>query len=192
MHRTSARPPPLDFLLSHSSTYGIDRRKDIGLVHNLPNLRPGYFEPPTRDGLRTPPAEDMGTTYQQAQYNNYTGAQDATFPLAGTSGSGYASTYSGVNVQQRSCHPPPNKPPPASSLRNELQPLHQPSRASYPATSPQQPNQINTVAPDGFPRRKSVNSDMITPNLQIPPSINDSGGSLAEFAAQVNCQASFA
>lgn len=34
-------------------------------------------------------------------------------------------------------------------------------------------------------RRKSTNGDMIIPNLQIPSSINNSGGSLAEFAAQV-------
>jgi len=33
-------------------------------------------------------------------------------------------------------------------------------------------------------QRKS-NNDLILPNLQIPPSINNSGGSLAEFAAQV-------
>jgi hypothetical protein len=33
-------------------------------------------------------------------------------------------------------------------------------------------------------QRKS-NNDLILPNLQIPPSINNSRGSLAEFAAQV-------
>lgn len=189
MHRTSARPPPLDFLLPHSSTYGIDRRKDIGLANTLPNIRSGYFEPSIRDGLRTPPADEMGTAYQQSQYNNYTGRQDTTFPITGTSDSDYSGTYSGVNVQQRPYNPSLNPTPSTSILRNEVQPLHPPSQASYPQpASPQQPHQINSLAPpESLPRRKSANNDMILPNLQIPSSINDSGGSLAEFAAQITC-----
>ncbi|RAL68419.1 hypothetical protein DID88_007150 [Monilinia fructigena] len=35
--------------------------------------------------------------------------------------------------------------------------------------------------------KKSSNTDSIHPSLRIPESINDSGGSLAEFAAQITC-----
>ena len=177
MHRTSARPPPFDFALPHSSAYGIDWRKDIS--------RSAYFEPSTRDGLQTPPA-DMSTTYQQAQYNDYSSRQDALFPLAGSSERGYASTYSGVNAQPRPCHPSVIQSSTVPNLRNDLHPSHRPSRASHPISSPPQHNESNILGlPEDIPRRKGVNSDMILPNLQIPSSINNSGGSLAEFAAQV-------
>src|SRR3954451_23055328 len=109
MHRTSARPAPLDFLLppSHSSTYNIDRRKDIGFSTPLPNIIPGYLEAPVRDGLRTPPADDMGTTYQQPQYTNYPGRQDGTYPTPAVSGNGnsYNGLYSGAGTQHRA-YPP--------------------------------------------------------------------------------------
>ncbi|KAI9790820.1 MAG: hypothetical protein M1816_004779 [Peltula sp. TS41687] len=36
-------------------------------------------------------------------------------------------------------------------------------------------------------KRKSVEDNTIVPSLQIPPTINDSKGSLAEFAAQITC-----
>ena len=189
MHRTSARPAPLDFPLPPYSTYDIDRRKDLRHSYTLPNLTPAYFEAPIRDGLRTPPADDMGTTYQQSQYNNYAGRQDVTYPTPATSGSGYAGSYSGANVQQRPYPPPLSHPPSASNLRNEIEPS-QPAQPLYPQpASPQQTKKINTLAPpEGLPRRKSTNNDMILPNLQIPSSINNSGGSLAEFAAQVSYQ----
>ncbi|KAI9882015.1 MAG: hypothetical protein M1823_006261 [Watsoniomyces obsoletus] len=40
---------------------------------------------------------------------------------------------------------------------------------------------------DRAPRRKSSAQDAIVPSLQIPSSINNSKGSLAEFAAQITC-----
>jgi len=187
MHRTSARPAPLHFPLprSHSSiTYNFDRRKDIGHLHPLPNLIPGYLEAPIRDGLRTPPADDMGTTYQQPQYNSYNGRQDTTYPtpFPSAAGGSYSGTYPGTATggQHRAYPFPLNQPPPASNLRHEVRPV-----------SPQLANKSNYLAPpEELPRRKSASSDMILPNLQIPTSINNSGGSLAEFAAQVGCQAS--
>ena len=187
MHRTSARPAPLDFLLPSNPTYGIDRRKDIGLTYPLPQLTPGYLEAPTRDGLRTPPADDMGTAYQyqHPQFNNYAGRQDATYSTGGASGGSYSGSYTGANMQgrQRSTL---SQPPPASALtlRNEVQ---GPSSAyNTQPPSPQPANRTDALAPpEGLPRRRSANSDMILPNLQIPSSINNSGGSLAEFAAQV-------
>jgi len=184
MHRTSARPAPLDFLLPpHSTTYNIDRRKDIGLTHTLNHLAPGYFEAPIRDGLRTPPADDMSATYQHSQYNNYAGRQDNAYPNRVTAESGYTGTYSGAHALARQYSSLGQPPVSASALRNEVQP----SQPVYQRpTSPQPANDVNTLAPpEGLPRRKSTSSDTILPNLQIPASINNSGGSLAEFAAQV-------
>jgi hypothetical protein len=182
MHRTSARPAPLDFLLpSAHSTFGIDRQKDIGLSRCPPHFAPLYFEAPLRDGLRTPPADDMTTTYQ-TQYNEYPGRRDGAYSIAGASGNNYGGPYSGANVQSRpySIH---SQPPAASAstLRKEVheQPIHTQPPSPVPV------NKINNLAPEEQPRRKSATSDMILPNLQIPSSINNSGGSLAEFAAQV-------
>jgi hypothetical protein len=184
MHRTSARPAPLDFLLpSAHSTFGIDRRKDIGFPRSLPHFSPVYFEAPVRDGLRTPPADDMTTTYQ-TQYSEYPGRRDAAYSVSGASGSNYGGAYSGANMQSRpySIH---NQPPPASvsTLRKEVHadPIHSQPPSPVPA------NKVNNLAPDEQPRRKSATGDMILPNLQIPSSINNSGGSLAEFAAQITC-----
>jgi hypothetical protein len=182
MHRTSARPAPLDFLLpSVHSTFGIDRRKDIGLPRQLPQFPPVYFEAPVTDGLRTPPADDMTTTYQ-TQYNDYVGRREGAYPGVGVSGSNYGGAYNGASAQSRpfSMHNQP-APAPASNLREEVpaQPM-----ATQPP-SPVPTNKINDLATEEQPRKKSATSDMIHPNLQIPSSINDSGGSLAEFAAQV-------
>lgn len=185
MHRTSARPAPLDFLLPSNPTYGIDRRKDIGLSHPLPQLTPDYLEAPVRDGLRTPPADDMGTAYQyqHPQSNKYAGRQDATFSTGAASGASYNGSYAGANMQGRQ-YSTLSQPPSVSTLRNEVQ---APSSAyNTQPPSPQPPNRTDVLAPpEGLPRRRSANSDMILPNLQIPSSINNSGGSLAEFAAQV-------
>jgi len=186
MHRTSARPAPLHFPLSLTNTtnYGIDRRKEFTNPLTLPHLIPGYLEAPIRDGLRTPPADEMGTTYQQPQYNNYAVKQEGIYPTPAPSGSVYSSGYSVQNGQGRP-YSTLGQPTPASnsSLRNEVLP----SQSYHQTTSPQ----INkTVSVEGLTaeRRKSTNGDAsaIVPNLQIPKTINDSEGSLAEFAAQVN------
>lgn len=185
MHRTSARQAPLDFLLPSNPTYGIDRRKDIGLLHPLPQLTPGFFEATIKDGLRTPPADGMGTTYQyqNVQYNNYPGRQDAT---GGASMGSHAGSYTGPNMQGRQYSKIGQLPPASTStLQNEIQ---APSSAyNTQPSSPQPAHRETTLAPpeDGLSRRRSANNDMIQPNLQIPASINSSGGSLAEFAAQV-------
>jgi hypothetical protein len=186
MHRTSARPAPLDSLSPSNPTYGIDRRKDIGLSHPFPQLTPGYLEAPVRDGLRTPPADDMGTAYQyqHSQSDSYAGRQDTSCSAGSSSGASYNGSSAGSNMPGRQYYALIQQPPSASTLRNEVQ---APSSAygRQPA-SPQPANKTDVLAPpEGLPRRKSANSDMIHPNLQIPSSINNSGGSLAEFAAQV-------
>jgi len=193
MHQASAISASLDFLLPSShSTYGTDRRKDIGYSLALPQLTPHYFEAPIRDGLRTPPADDMSTAYRHPQYNNYGTKHDVTYssPVATSSnGSHYSgpTVYSGTNgvTRSHSVLSQPSSASVASTVRNEAQA----ARSIYNRQqSPQPASRKNTLAPpEGVPRRKSANSDVILPNLQIPHSINNSGGSLAEFAAQITC-----
>jgi len=185
MHRTSSRPAPLDFLLpSAHPTYGIDRRKDIGLPCTRPQLTPIYFEAPVKGGLRTPPADEMATAYQQPQYNNYTRRQDTVYSTPTAPVDSYGGAYSGGSGQAVA-YSAANQPPPASAstLRMEVQ------SSQYVHSQPSSPQpaiKTSALAPsESVARRKSANSDMILPNLQIPQSINNSGGSLAEFAAQV-------
>jgi hypothetical protein len=185
MYRTSARPAPVEFLLppTHSIPFGIDRRKDICL-QSIPQLPTSYFEAPIRDGLRTPPADDMSTTYQHTQYHDHAGRQDGTYSTSSSSRQSYAGSYSGANTQPKpyAVLGQPTQPS-ASTLRNEIQACQTPCPQP---PSPQLANETNALADtDGLPRRKNANSEMISPNLQIPSSINNSGGSLAEFAAQV-------
>ncbi|KAE8450930.1 hypothetical protein EG329_005370 [Mollisiaceae sp. DMI_Dod_QoI] len=186
MYRTSARPAPLDFLLpSAHSSYDIDRRKDIGISHPPPQLSSIYFEAPL-SGLRTPPADDMATTYQNRQYNPYPNARDSAYPPSGASASSYGGTYSGSSVQSRPYTTSSQSiSSSASALRREVQGSQSlPSQPLSPASG----NRSNTLAPpEDQPRRKGANGDLIRPNLQIPASICEDGGSLAEFAAQITC-----
>jgi hypothetical protein len=183
MHRTAGRPTPLNFLVPSEPAYGGDRRKDIGFSQS--HLSPGYLEAPIRDGLRTPPGDNMGTTYQQPQYTNYAGRQDSAYSVPSVGPDSYAGAYVGANTvpRQYSTHSQPAQVP-TSALRNEVQnplpPYRQQPSSPLPSS---RSNNLGTVAEQ--PRRKSTNGDVILPNLQIPSSINNSGGSLAEFAAQV-------
>lgn len=184
MNRISNRPTPLDFLThpSHPSTLSNGRIKDIG-VAQFPALIPSYIEAPLRDGLRTPPADDMNTAYQQSQHSISASRQANAYPTPAPSGGNGGNGIYSNNLPQRPYHYALAPPPPTSSLRNDLQP----SRPLYQhPTSPTQISKLNNVPAKESPPRKTVSNDSIIPNLQIPASINNSGGSLAEFAAQVS------
>ncbi|KAF4631051.1 hypothetical protein G7Y89_g7080 [Cudoniella acicularis] len=164
------------------------RRKDIGLPHTQVAL--GYLQAPIRDGLHTPPADDMATTYQQPQYATYGNRQDSAYSVPGAASGNYIGGYRGNNNQGRP-YPAPHSTmnyssqPSASNLRNEVQ---NPQPSYRQPSSPQPPVRSSILAPpEEEPRRRNANGDMILPNLQIPASINNSGGSLAEFAAQITC-----
>ena len=186
MYRTSARPAPLDFLLPPAhSPYNIDRRKEFGPSNTLPQFTPPYFEAPVRDGLRTPPADDMATTYHpQYKYEDYNGRRESAY-----SSSGAPTSYL-PPLHPYSGHAPPsrtysttNQPPPASAaaLRNEVQNRHL-VRTQPPSPQPS----ARSSFMEEVPRMKSSTSDAIRPGLQIPKTISNFGGSLPDFAAQVN------
>ena len=179
MHRTSARPAPLEFLSpsSHSVTFGIDRRKDSLPLYVLPRFAPGYLETSVRDHLRTQPADEMGTKYQQPQYNGYTSRKEHPYPTPASTNP-FGTSYSGVigDGRRYSTISQPAIQAPQNELQNQ--------RSYVPVGTP--PTANKEMAPlESLQRQKSATADMIVPNLQIPSTINNSGGSLAEFAAQV-------
>jgi hypothetical protein len=188
MYQATGRPATLDFLFPPTpyTSFGFDHRRDIGL-HTIRQLTPPYSEAALQDGLRTPPADDMSTAYQHAQYNDYAARQGGTYSMSGSTRGSYAVTYPPVTNMQAKSYSASGLLPPVStsSLRHEVQ---APLTSHHPQPpSPQPANKTASLAAaaDSTPSRKSSVGDMITP-LQIPPSINISGGSLAEFAAQVS------
>ncbi len=188
MYRTAERPAPLDFLLpsTHSSAYNIGRRKDL-VPHSLPHLAPTFLEAPIREGLRTPPTDDMATAYQNATYSNaYSASRNSEYLSVEAPPSSYGGTYKNGPISEPRQYMSITQPPPASAstLRNEVQ-------GTQPIIS--QPSSPEPAARTSFlsreePSQRKSTSDMIRPNLQIPKSISSSGGSLAEFAAQVSSE----
>jgi hypothetical protein len=193
MYQTSARPAPLDFPLpSAHSIYNFERRRDFSYSQplHLPQPSSTYIHAPIRDGLRTPPSDEMATTYEPPQYSSYNNRKDA-YPSAPPSAN-YNSAYSGSTSHNRS-YSTLSQPPLTSSTsvyRSEVQN----SRPAYSQpTSPQIPNRTEQHIPsESMCQPKTTSKDAISPNLQIPRTINNSGGSLAEFAAQVNFSQSLA
>jgi hypothetical protein len=189
MHQIATRPAPLNFPLPHvHAAFSIDRRKDIGALQS--QRHPVYHEALVRDGLPTPPADDMGTTYQPQQYNHYESRPDTYSNHGGASQDSYAGARSGNSTQGRQYSVPHSSlnhlpPPLPSTMRNES---HVSSHPPYRV-----PNLVQSAPLTDFvtfprsdeTRRSSSSGDVVAKSLQIPSSINNSGGSLAEFAAQV-------
>ncbi|CAG8973424.1 hypothetical protein HYALB_00006450 [Hymenoscyphus albidus] len=188
MHRTATRPAPLDFPLSSTyPTYSVDKLRTLD--HSPSKHTPVYFQAPVKAGLHTPPEDEMGTTYQHPQYNPYASRPDSTYSNSATVTTGRS--YGGFPTVRQCAVPHPHSTlnqlsaPTASLLRNE----NQISQQSYrQPTSPLSSTRSTTLAPEEEPSpRPSSRNDLILASLQIPSSINNSGGSLAEFAAQITC-----
>lgn len=202
MHRTPAPASSLDFFLppsrSHfqqqSPTYSqtgwprldstlhlsahaqsASRRAYIGKPSTLlagQGVAPVYLEAPIRKGLRTPPADEMNA-YQPTQHQTYPSRQDTSYPAG--------APYTAISAAHQT-HPTSNygRQTSTSNLSNVISSSSQ--RYSQSRTqSPRDTNKSALAPHDEVVQKKSI----IVPNLQIPGSINDSGGSLGEFAAQV-------
>ncbi|KAL3423357.1 cyclin [Phlyctema vagabunda] len=190
MHPTSALPAPLDFLLPSHTTYGIGGRKDVKPPTSLLHLNPPYLEATIRDGLRTPPADDMGSIYPSAPYGGYPARQETYMASQSMVGGSYTlpGVHQGGSSQaKQNPYASQNQSYAVSStatLRHDGQPLQQ----NYPRpASPRHCRKDSLVAAEEVPAQRKSTADMILPSLQIPSSINNSGGSLAEFAAQITC-----
>lgn len=127
----------------------------------------------------------MAMTYQQPQYNGYAARQDGAFANVG-SGTSYVPPYYGTTTYQRSSSNLSQLPSSSSNTNPR-----QDSEISRPLYS--RPTSPEVLANHRKPveemnLKKTNSSDSILPNLQIPRTINTSGGSLAEFAAQVGLE----
>lgn len=183
MYRTSTRPAPLDFLApSAASAFDTQYPRDIQYSQALPPPPPAYLEAPVRDGLRTPPEDEMATAYQsQYQYGTYDSQKNSAYSTpAGTST--YTPTYHGPNVPSRA-YSAAGLPPtaPNSGLRSDV--YEQPYVRSQP-TSPQRSTDNVVVTAESTSHKKTAN-ESIRPNFRIPTTISKTGGNLPDFAAQV-------
>jgi hypothetical protein len=184
MYRTSARPASLDFLLpSAPSTFDIERRKDVGFSHTLPQLPPVYLEAPVRDGLRTPPADEMATTYPQYKYGTYNGQKESAYPTTGATGN-YLPTYHGSNSGARPYSSISQQPTTSSNSTSKTEPHAQQHMATQPP-SPQRSSENALTTTEETSQKKGSANDLIRPSLRIPSTISKDGGSLPDFAAQV-------
>jgi hypothetical protein len=165
-HSQPYHRPDLGFTL-----HDTEGRKYLGLsqlpavTRDYTQVTPVYLEAPIRDGLRTPPSDDMNSTasYPQ-QYSGYHTRKDVAY-------SNHAAVQSYPATTQP-LHGSNHSALPAVGAAA--------SHAYIPVDSPQSASTA-TIGSEDILRRKSV----ILPSLQIPPSINSSGGSLGEFAARV-------
>lgn len=139
------------------------------------------------NGLRTPPVDDMSTTYQQvpAAYDShalrsYTSAivhpnRPKTVAVAGFND---ARQYGRYPTVQQNQHQYQHQIPASQTLHA---PLHStPSDRSAKST----PASVVSAKDAALSRRSS--EALIYHSLQIPRCISPSGGSLADFAAQVS------
>ena len=159
----------------------LDCRKDISFsksaasTSDLLQGRPVYLEAPVRYGLRTLPLDDMNSTaFFSQQYSSCGSRKDGTFP---------STAYSSHTAVTKPCTASlqPSRESKASSLPRIDGVAAQAYFRTYSPESASTSTSTAVLALEETVRRKSV----ILPNLQIPASINNSGGSLGEFAAQV-------
>lgn len=189
MHQTSVRPTPLSFAIppTPQSPVRVDHRKDVGYPSILPQINHlGYIKTPVKVGLRTPPEDDMNSAYPE--YQNYEGRnrQNEIYNARRISDYDGAATQfkqgsiisAAHGVSRVNSDIPFAWPPVNGQARGDT--FHPSTLSALESESAQKPQ-----------AKKPWNTDAIHPNLQIPDSINDSGGSLAEFAAKVFCTSTF-
>ncbi|KAI9733186.1 MAG: hypothetical protein M1818_007304 [Claussenomyces sp. TS43310] len=127
-----------------------------------------YVNAIVNDGLRTPPAEDMSTVYPSQIYSSHVPRQDSSYTFSVKSSSAAVQPCSrGYETGKLQSNPAPKSDPSAQPYGR----IQSPKAAAVAAP-----------AEEGAKRK-----NLILPNLQIPSSVNNSGGSLGEFAAQITC-----
>ena len=182
MHRTSHRPAALDFAVPPSHPYIFGRGKDVGPSYPLAQYTSNYWEAPKRGGLRTPPADGMATTYPQSHYNGYPSHPESAYSNVEASSSKYTGSnwyHSSTTQPQYNSASHPYSTAPHAREAMDLRSVYRQASSPIPSNHPQALSQLSGSS-------QSKTNDTILPNLQIPPTINNSGGSLAEFAAQVS------
>lgn len=149
-------------------------------------------------GLRTPPVEDMSTTYQPslAAYENHAmygypsslaHVQRARMGMGGpTNGQVYQQPP--MQQTQAQSQQPQYQSWPAKDISftaaNQLPPTAQPQQPAVQPASPASGGSLSVPRSGPMSRRNS--ETLVYHSLEIPRCISPNGGNLAELAAQVN------
>lgn len=196
MHQTSVRPAPFTFTLppTPQSPRGIDGRKETRYLPTLPKINQSrYIEAPVRVGLRTPPEDDMHATYPEPSHLPYKSRQNETYP--GPFKIGRTPEYDASTTRpaqpphiQEASGAPASRTNGSKDFSQPDVPFSWPPIKEKAQADSFQPAPLSALESESTRKpqaKKPSNTDSIHPSLRIPESINDSGGSLAEFAAQV-------
>ena len=139
--------------------------------HYFPESVRGFGLPGNKHGLRTPPKEMNGTNGNQIIASNVERTQYKRVPVAASNPPSYQTSLATLDNPKQA---------------SNRQPFY---NSYYSATRPQSPvppKKDHAAQSEQTARRRASNdSNSIASHLQIPASINDSKGSLPEFAAQV-------
>jgi hypothetical protein len=152
-------------------------------IAGLSKVVTGYTDAPVRDGLRTPPEDDMNSTTacQSQQFPIYR-PQDPSYSYSSQNAVSTSAPSRSVKTQPSTTYQRAAEYDPQQSRSLTAQALSNiPQQVPYSRQPTHSPKHTSTSSQTDDGRGKSV----VLPSLQIPPSINNSGGSLGEFAAQV-------
>ncbi|KAL7920696.1 hypothetical protein ACQKWADRAFT_153018 [Trichoderma austrokoningii] len=136
------------------------------------------------NGLRTPPVDDMSTTYQQVPTAYDSHALRSYASAMVHPGRAKAMVVAGVNDGRQY-----GRYPALQQQQHQIpvsQPLHAPVHSTPSDQSTKSTPASVVSAKDAASSRRSSEA-LIYHSLQIPRCISPSGGSLADFAAQMTC-----
>lgn len=182
-------------ILPPSPSNILGRRDRLVPPGHLPLLKPLSL---TEDavvagsGLRTPPVDDMSTTYHST-LPVYDGHVIHGYPaMAPHATRPKAVVDDGRSTQQHRYPAHAAQPASASLARNSNTSSHSTAQLSHtcsrPSTRPSTPTPevFDVGKPDGTTTRRGSDT-LIYHSLQIPKCISAHGGSLSDFAAQMTC-----
>ena len=136
--------------------------------HHFPECVRGCELPGKQHGLRTPPRDMNGMHGNPLSSSNTEGTQYKRVPVVTSNAPPYQTSLTTLDNSKQ-----------ASSR----QPFYTSYYSATRAQSPVPPKKDHVAQNEQMARRRASND--IASHLQIPASINDSKGSLPEFAAQV-------
>lgn len=147
------------------------QNSNLPCSHYFPESVRGCELPGNKHGLRTPPRDMNGTSGNPMIASNAKGPRYKPVPVTASNAPPYQASFTTLDNSKQ------------ASIR---QPFY---NSYYSATRPQSPvppKKDHAAQSEQAARRRASNdSNSIASHLQIPASINDSKGSLPEFAAQV-------
>ena len=143
----------------------------IPCSHYFPESVRGCELPASKHGLRTPPRDMNGMNGNPLSAPNAERTQYKRVPVATTNASSYQASVATLDNSKQS---------------SNRQPFYNSYYSATRSQSPVPPKKDHTAQSEQTARRRASNdSNSIASHLQIPASINESKGSLPEFAAQV-------